>query len=473
MRAAIIVLLVPVLAALAFSCGSEAPVCGPDNCTGCCSEAGDCLPYASQSKGSCGAEGAACKPCHVAGFTCSERGTCVPDDEQPLECNADTCVGCCDGVNCLPYLEQNESACGAIGQACASCLGGAQCIQGACTILEPKDAGTCGAQGEGCCPSFMCDAGLQCLFGVCQPEATQDAGHDAGTPDAGMQDAGTPDAGSGGTLPIGEPCTQSAQCASNVCRIINFPGGYCTRTCTTNAECGAGATCGTDPANASARICLKTCAEAGTTSGCRPDYVCEKRAHPNGTPACVPGCTSQVSCSGASACDSRGFCCGLSGFACCEGSTCTEAGTGCGTDGYCEPMAGGVGAACTGNGDCQTGFCQQQTSGLWTGGYCTLQCGAQSCPSGSVCSTGFSTAICLDACAQAGSQSDCRPGYVCDLGWGPGATCVYACTSSSQCGSNVSCQGGFCCGQVSYRCCGGVGGSCPHGGTCGANGYCQ
>ncbi len=469
----------PVLAALALSCGTEPLVCGPDNCSGCCTEAGDCLPSASQSKSSCGAEGAACKPCHVAGFTCSERGTCVPDDTQTLACSADTCVGCCDGTVCIPHLEQSEAVCGALGAACASCLGNATCVQGDC-VTPVQDAGGCGAAGESCCPSFMCDQGLSCLFGVCQPGVQQDGGtSDAGVKDGGMPDSGTDagtDAGTGGTLPIGEPCTQSAQCASNLCRIVNFPGGYCTRACSSDGECGAGATCGIDPHNAPARICLKTCAQAGTPSGCRPDYVCEKRAHPAGTPACVPGCTSVVNCGGASACDARGFCCGNEGFACCGGSTCNGPGTGCGTEGYCQPMAGGVGAACTGDGDCQSNDCiTQQANGSWSGGYCTLQCGGQSCPSGAVCSTGFSTAICLDTCAQAGSQSDCRQGYVCDLGWAPGAVCVYACTSASQCSANgtVGCQGGFCCGQVGYRCCGGVGGTCTFGGTCGANGYCS
>jgi hypothetical protein len=477
MRVGLLILLVAMAGAL--SCGpTEVAVCGPDNCQGCCTAEGNCLPFAGQNDLRCGSKGATCRSCPgtVAGFVCSPQGTCVPGEDQGLECSAETCVGCCEGLSCVPYADQSASACGALGGSCASCLGGNVCHQGACTS-SPPDAGTCGGTGQACCTGFTCSSGLSCQFGVCQAGQA-----DAGTSDAGTQadagttvDAGT-DAGTGGSLAVGDACSLNSECQSNQCRIFGFPGGYCTQACTTNSECGAGAVCGYDPDDASLRICLRSCSLPGTTSECRSAYVCEKRATPSGAPACVPGCNSPTSCGAATTCDSRGFCCGANGFACCEGTSC-DVGLGCDTDKYCKPMLAGIGGACSQNAHCASSNCiPQQSNGSWPGGYCTQACASAACPSGSKC-VNLSSAICMKSCPSPGGQSTCRSGYVCDLGWagyGAGdAVCIYACTSAAECGTNLSCTGGFCCGRTGYRCCGGVGGTCQHGGTCGTNGYCQ
>ena len=501
MRAALVIFLFALTAGAVLSCGpSDPPVCGPDNCSGCCDGDGNCVTFTNQVDTRCGAGGNACKSCPgtVQGFVCSERGTCIPGPDGEVTCGPDNCAGCCDGLQCVEYGAQTAAMCGASGTVCASCLGQQECRNGTCE--QPQiDAGSCGAQGQSCCPGFSCSGGLQCQFGLCLA-ATSDAGtqtdagvtgdagisSDAGTQmDAGtVTDAGmtTPDAGTGGTLPIGEPCTQNGQCLSNQCRILGFPSGYCTQTCTSDAQCGAGATCGFDPSNSNARICLKTCPQGGSTGGCRPGYVCESRATPStsSAAACVPGCTSPATCGSATTCDTRGFCCGANGYACCNGNSC-EAGLGCDGDGYCKPMLGNIGAACTQNAQCQSNNClPQQSGGAWSGGVCTQNCSASmQCPQGSRCADALSQDICLQSCSSPGGQSTCRSGYVCDKGWsGAGAVCMYACTAASQCGSNpgLGCSQGFCCGLSTYRCCGGnngVGGTCASGVTCGPDGYCQ
>ncbi len=488
MRVALVFFFFVLAAGAIASCGpSEVPVCGPDNCAGCCDGEGNCVVFSNQSDTRCGAAGNACRSCSgtVAGFVCSARGTCIPDPEAAPSCSPDNCEGCCDGVQCVEYAVQTPDMCGAGGAFCASCLGGQQCQNGTCAQSMPADAGGCGSQGASCCPGFTCDDALQCQFGLCLPAMQTDAGTltDAGMiSDAGtVTDAGTQaDAGSGGTLQVGEPCTQNGQCLSNQCRILGFPSGYCTQSCTSNAQCGAGAVCGVDPIEGTGRICLKTCPQGGQTSGCRSGYVCESRATATGVAACLPGCTSPATCGSATSCDGRGFCCGAEGFACCNGSSC-EAGLGCDTDGYCRPMLGDIGAACTQDAQCQSANClPQQSGGGWTGGVCTQSCSStSSCPAGSRCADALNPDICLQGCASAGSQGTCRSGYVCDKGWSnAGPVCIYACTSVSQCGTTpgLGCSQGFCCGLSTYRCCGGnagVGGTCASGVTCGPDGYCQ
>lgn len=475
---------------LTAACGpTPSTACGPDTCAGCCSDEGTCVAPAQQGYAVCGADGEACHGC-LPGFACVS-GTCQRDADagnvvEP--CSASNCAGCCAGDMCLALSSQSNLSCGVNGATCAACLQGYACVSGTCE--SSSDGGTaCGKKGEMCCANDTCFLGLTCSGGVC---TTQVAGTDGGT-----QDAGTSVDGGTAASPVGAACTANAQCSTNECRILAFPGGYCTRACATAADCPAGSTCGQDPNDTSGqqKVCLANCPAAGTTTGCRTDYVCEKRVTLSGAAACTPKCNSPATCGVATQCDPRGFCCGADGFACCNGTTC-DTGLSCDSTGYCKPSTTGtdagtstgtIGAACTSNGACQSGVCAFEAQGgtagcatgpCWPGGYCIADCTNSACPSGASCTPYLAAnSLCVRNCSAPGGQSTCRTGYVCDLNWIPNssqAVCVDACNSTADCNSTtLNCVGGFCCGKVTYRCCGGVGGTCPYGGTCGANGYCQ
>lgn len=110
-----------------LECNGSSCVCTSSSCTaGCCSDAVTCLPFAQQSDGQCGA-GKACSSCAAAMQSCNKtNGLCTCT---PASCPA----GCCDGNACLPYANQNDSACGSGGATCGSCGAGKYCdSKGAC-----------------------------------------------------------------------------------------------------------------------------------------------------------------------------------------------------------------------------------------------------------------------------------------------------------------------------------------------------
>ncbi len=95
-----------------------------------------------------------------------------------------------------------------------------------------------------------------------------------------------------------------------------------------------------------------------------------------------------------------------------------------------------IGIACTNmcpnNGVCVT---------AWPGGYCSKNCATDACPLGSSCIDSGTAKFCLAICTGPGAgQSNCRSGYVCyDDGTGKGS-CLPACTTNADCGTNGSCN---------------------------------
>lgn len=94
---------------------------------------------------------------------------------------------------------------------------------------------------------------------------------------------------------VGDPCTSVAdcgdypatarQCMTDISGFIEFPGGYCTATCTSEAECGDGADC---VSIIIADFCLKLC---DNSSDCRvaENYECaEIPLIGDGTTYCIP-----------------------------------------------------------------------------------------------------------------------------------------------------------------------------------------
>lgn len=120
------------------------------NCDGCCINGTQCVPGNTVS--ACGAGGSACTTC-ASGTGCDgDTGTC-----QPIRCDATNCSGCCtaNGV-CLTVDQQTTAACGADGDACATCPAAASdCVQGTCVVdqpcLEVCNNGCCTATGQ-CIP---------------------------------------------------------------------------------------------------------------------------------------------------------------------------------------------------------------------------------------------------------------------------------------------------------------------------------
>ncbi len=74
------------------------------------------------------------------------------------------------------------------------------------------------------------------------------------------------------------------ECITDIAGYFEFPGGYCTATCTSPAECGPDAECA-DLMFMS--YCLKTCDDP---SDCRTDegYICGEIPILGGGPYCIP-----------------------------------------------------------------------------------------------------------------------------------------------------------------------------------------
>lgn len=496
---------------LLAACGpTEAVKCTMANCSGCCTEAGECLASARQSAMECGPAGGTCAAC-LPGQLCA-TGRCVKDPDASVVLD--------DGGIEMPDAGRPDSGvqCGSLGAACCasgSACGGALTCQGNVCRQPVADAGACGALGQNCCTNSTCTAlGSTCSAGTCVAQMTTDAGTDGGSP---LKSAG-------------EACTADSQCVDATCLQNGFNGGYCTKACTTSANCTFGSWCGLNPTSpiGPTHICLKSCSNPGVApGGCRSGYVCDANTGAP-QPVCYPGCASVTQCAlGTPECDSRGFCCGGAGLTCCDGNTClngttcmsgtcrtagsgggggsSATGGGSGTTGGGSGSTGG-GSGTTGGGSGSTGggsgatgggagsmalsgspcsdFSQCVgnrciTGGQWSGGYCSETCaGSAGCRSGSSCSyalfSGSSTRYCLENCVWTGDQSSCRAGYVCERGLIPdqptNAACFPACTTQSQCGNaNLDCESGFCCGLSSYRCCAG---SVCRTGSCQPNGYC-
>ncbi len=475
----------------AVGCGTQPAVkCTTSNCSGCCTEAGDCLGSSKQSTQACGGAGADCR-------------VCLPDQL----CNANKCV---HDPNSTVVLDDAGAvvdagvadggvACGGRGQPCCAnqaCFLTFTCQRGGvCDVAAVVDSGACGALGQPCCANQTCTfSGAICASGTCLQSSTNDAG---------VADAGAP------PKAAGEACLFDRDCLDGACLSNGFQGGYCTKACTTSGDCLVGSQCGFNSTGVGpTKICLKQCAMAGQApGGCRTDYVCEANAGTSGLAVCVPKCASNITC-GAPTCDSRGFCCGAPGAVCCEGATCSTGtcqagscvaggtgggsgstgggsgstgggsgttGGGSGTTGGGTGTTGAVGAACTNyQSDCAQGN-NACLTGVYSGGYCSKVCDSAVCPAGSSCSpyaSGSVNKYCLQNCTWNGGSGGCRAGYVCDRGLIPGnaqETCIPSCPASA-CVTGTRCESGFCCGKSTYRCC--ASGTPCASGTCNANGYC-
>ena len=92
--------------------------------------------------------------------------------------------------------------------------------------------------------------------------------------------AGCSDAADTQYLPVGSRCSSMSQCGTSPfdCQLTGFPGGYCTRPCTTDGDCPLDSLC-------SAHQCGRRCTSDGD---CRQDEGYGCKALSSSTAVCAP-----------------------------------------------------------------------------------------------------------------------------------------------------------------------------------------
>ncbi len=214
----------------AQACGPTKQPCGPANCIGCCTAAGNCEVGVAIT--ACGQNGATCTTC-LGGQLC-QLGACkYPNGGGGgagggsgggtgggASCAA-SCAGCCLGNTCSAGT--STSSCGYGGAACVGCTGNQTCQSGFCVdqscngcvsgstcVTAPDDShcgsfgltcldctvngGTCNT-GSGACTGGTC-GGCRDQQGACQPGNTKGA---CGVSGNSCQSCSGTDVCSGGT----------------------------------------------------------------------------------------------------------------------------------------------------------------------------------------------------------------------------------------------------------------------------------
>lgn len=251
--------------------------CGPGNCDGCCTAAGQCVTGTDSS--ACGGKGVQCSSCgatqvcDVTARVCRNQVTCGPSN----------CAGCCVGNQCVD--DPTPAACGTKGEACKTC--------GSTQLCGP--AGTCVDGGEcnpGECPSGCC-VGSICAFG------TQDTA--CGTDGDVCQNCASQG------LICDQRICQPKQCNAKTC-----PDGCCSQNVcvagTQDESCGAVgsgacADCTTKGQVCQGRACHERCGPDNCDGCCASDNTCQ-----TGTAAQACGADGSA-CANCSATNS--FCNGL------------------------------------------------------------------------------------------------------------------------------------------------------------------
>jgi len=227
------------------------------------------------------------------------------------------------------------------------------------------------------------DAGVPDLARADKPHAPdRTAAADSSPPDHARPD---------GAFTLGGGCASDLDCSAGLACLGDWPGGFCTRSCTGDAECGAP---GAKQAVSSCHEgrCHPRCDPRAAFSSCREGYVCRL----SGAKAvCVPDCRVAATCA--------------SGWSCEKGS------------GLCyDPASGAVGAACGPTiGTCDgtpNGVCY--SLGGFGPGFCTIPCSpfTKPCPlelKGSTCLLGSITAPYCGFICDPASPSCPHPGMSC------------------------------------------------------------
>jgi hypothetical protein len=195
-------------------------------------------------------------------------------------------------------------------------------------------------------------------------------------PDASSPDGGTP------VQPIGLACTSDSPCLDTLVCLGSAghtlsepvpPGGYCTKACTADTDCGADTACVPfDPTNADSLFCAPTCT-LGDSAACgnRADVACWSRDVIDGQSGrvCLPTCNNSDQCPSGTVCDGVTNLCS---------KTAQGGGTNLGTP--CDPAAANT---------CADGMCMDL--GAPYGGVCTAYCRRGTFPQ---CNSTIDTGVC-------------------------------------------------------------------------------
>jgi hypothetical protein len=279
------------------------------------------------------------------------------------------------------------------GYCTADCTGDAQCGQGGTCVANQggltgsggSGAGTRGKCYASCGIDSDCREGYRCVNALSVPlTATGGLGGNSGTcapvPPTDMLEDGV----------VGKTCSDAPDCAGGTCvtrdelTMTEFPGGYCSGRCLSDAECGSDGVCAGSIAGAVGG-CYLECEDDGDCG--REGYRCRAIPATGGlggqmtqsSSLCMPGAPPLPN--------------GVVGRACSADSECDSVATSCRTQ-----LMGQFGGEPT----------------PLPGGYCSAGCiDASDCGEGGVCSGGFGgfgQGTCLKGCS---SDNDCRMGYSC------------------------------------------------------------
>jgi serine protease len=109
------------------------------------------------------------------------------------------------------------------------------------------------------------------------------------------------------TLVVGSPCSSNSDCLDGGRCVTGYPGGYCTRDCSTES-CPAGSKCYIVDSDTGEKACIASCSGPGAgQSNCRASYVCYDDEAGGGQ--CLPNCGVLNVCVGTSlTCNASGYC---------------------------------------------------------------------------------------------------------------------------------------------------------------------
>jgi hypothetical protein len=276
-------------------------VCDSTSCSGCCSGATTCEPFAMQSSTSCGASGANCAQCQIT-------NPCM----QTVACSNGSCV------------QSNPISCNSPGQ----CQMGGACdsTSGKCVYSNKGAGSSCNADNNACTTPDTCDGNGGCTAGPATTCNKPDQCHNAGTCSTATGVCSSPTPAALGTVCTTVANAASSQCdGAGNCKAVTCAQGYvlvqATGTCQlpncTNAVCGA-----SDGAGGKCTGSNGSCTGSGQHCNASGQCVCD------GT-SCAGCCDASQQCHASSLTT-----CGVGGATCKSCSGCCTTGGQCGTDYY-------------------------------------------------------------------------------------------------------------------------------------------
>ena len=311
----------------------------------------------------------------------------------------------------------------------------------------PCKGGSCGGQtaqvppgskklGDPCANSSDCTTPLYCQpMSGSQAVCSQDCSPAAKNCPSGFQcmpfqndpSKGACIKGSGPTPPtkdIGQPCTASSECKSNLC-VNEGNGQFCRQPCTTDGQCPSGQKCslfagknyGACFADDGPPPATKNDGEPCQSSGECKSNLC---VGSGSSGECIKGCSSSSPCP--------------AGYACMKLSS--------GAGGCFKAGTKKLGETCEAPSDCAGGLCAA-SEGKYV---CSQPCSdAKPCPAGHTCyPLSGGGGGCFEAPAKSGDgakceySSDCQSGLC--VGSASDAKCVQPCTADKkQCGPGFLC----------------------------------